>query len=207
MSISRISGNFPVESVAAPAAGAATSVEAPTAGPAATWWVSPPGEYFSILHQISQAYPMELRLALRQFAEGPTTTNAPAAASASLASHAETPAPTAMLRSYAPHAATPPAVASTPVHRLVTAMQKLQIESQSAFHEVSVAVASSIGTVASEGTGPAAQDLVLLASQLEAAAMMAGSLRAAPDGVDPPAAPLAAVRAVAHVRAVASHDD
>jgi hypothetical protein len=111
-----------------------------------------------------------------------------------------------MVRSYAPHAATPPAVASTPVHRLVAAMQTLQGENVSAFHDVAVAVASSIGDVAGDATGPGSQDLVVLASQLQAAAMMAGSL-GAQEGTSPAAPPLSAARAVARVRAVASHDD
>jgi hypothetical protein len=147
---------------------------------------------------------MELRLALRQFAEGPVGTSSPASSSSSPVSPSPIQASTAMVRS--PHAATPPAAASTPVHHLVAAMQKLQAESLSAFHDVSVAVASSIGDVASEAAGPASQDLVILASQLQAAAMMAGSL-GTQDGKPPATTPLSAARAVAHVRAVASHDD
>jgi hypothetical protein len=85
-------------------------------------------------------------------------------------------------------------------------MQKLQGESASAFHDVSLAVASSIGDVASQAAGPGSQDLVVLAAQLQAAAMMAGSL-GTQDREPPAAPPPSAVRAVAHVRAVASRDD
>jgi len=172
----------PVAEIASAAgAPAASPLTTPTeVGPAATWWISPPGQYFSILNQISEEYPVELKLALEHFAEGTSLATAPGEATlASIASevaHGTAPArrrapPVAV--TYAPTVTaavvTQGPAAAGGVHALLPAMQRLSQDAPAVFQEIASGLASSFQSVA-DGRGALA--MATLAAQLQQAATM-----------------------------------
>ena len=195
-----------VESTAG--APAASSTEAATeVGPATTWWISPPGQYFSVLNQIAEEYPVELKLALEHFAEASSSATTPGETTlASIASEVAHGTPPARRRApplgaaYAP-AVTAPVVTPSPlvasgVHALLPAMQRLAHDAPSVFQDISSGLASSFQSVAG-GSGTLA--MATLAAQLQQAATMvtgdppARSSPLSAPAVPAPVAPIAAV--------------
>lgn len=184
------SDTAPVRAVDAPPTSTTTVVDvSPGGGPAATWWVSPPGRYFSVLHELAQRYPMELVSALESFAEGSAPSGAAppdAATSAAIGSELAHTSPSVRRRDAPPAVSCarggtvttgpPPAPSIAPtawLRQLFTTMQRLAHENASAFDAISVGLAESFGSVARAAAGPDASAMATLAAQLQLSAQLA----------------------------------
>ncbi len=200
-------------------AGSAPTAIASSVGPATTWWVSPPGVFFSLLHQISQQYPEELKVALEQFAEG---LGGGAAAGSGAAgpdgqtqvllaaevAHIAQPVrrrATAGAVSFAPatvHAPTETngatvAAPTSSIGALVGTLQKLAHRNPAVLVAISGGLAASFEGVASAATGPGARAMADLAMQLRQAAQMGGPPSPyVPEGEHPDPEPVSPVAAV-----------
>jgi hypothetical protein len=167
----------PVASVEAASTGRVTRADS-NAGPAATWWISPPGQFFSVLHEVSQQYPIELQTALGGLV--PRGGSAPASLTSAAASEpvlVATPRRTHATYGALAHGATlttPPAALGHPmqVDSVVTTMHQLAVESPDEFHAMAIAVATSFASVAGAANGPEAATMSTLAMQLEQSAQM-----------------------------------
>jgi hypothetical protein len=163
------------------------------AGPATTLWVSPPGVFFSLLHQISQRFPVELMTALAAFAEGAKAGGSgdviDAGTLASLGSEvlhangASTPRRASSPVTYSPATMTlpPPAApagasptaSAAPLAKLLETLRDLSHQNADAFDAIAVGLSGSFEAVASGATGPDASAMATLATQLALSAQMA----------------------------------
>jgi hypothetical protein len=187
MNIAPLTTSLPASSASAltevrPAstAGPSAVAERP-AGTAATWWISPPGQFFSVLHQVSQAYPVELNAALRELVRGaaspaveasaqPSSVSSSSALSAlatAVGSPSNGAAPTWHVR---PGASSPPAASGEPPHPVIDAMHTLARQRVAAFGPVAEGLAATFQAVANTSNAPDAQPMAALAGQLVQAA-------------------------------------
>ncbi len=182
----------PIRAVSPSEVSTPTAVTAP-AGPAVTWWVSPPGQFFSVLHELSQRFPVELWAALAGFAEGTTAggtsvTGPDASTMASISSEIAHGSPAARRRvapaalPYAPLSAAthaPGALESSslapasPLARLLATMQRLAQDNPAAFQAISTGLATNLEAVARGATGDDRAAMATLATQLQLSAQMA----------------------------------
>jgi len=215
MNIQALYANFAPSPAAAiqstpPVPPQAVAVTDPAAAPAATWWVSPPGQYFSVLHQISQQYPTELKSALASALGGATAPDGQAmAVVASEVAHGKQSLRRMSSEAVVPYGSYLPLTEThetgqaqappvSPLDRLIGTMQRMVQQSPSAFTSLATAVASNFQSVASAATGPGALAMATLASQLNQSAQMGGqdplSRAASPEAPVPePVAPIVPV--------------
>jgi hypothetical protein len=181
-----------VESTTPVSAGSTvTAASAPSVGPAATWWISPPGVFFSVLHEVSQQYPVELKAALASALRPTDVPDEPALANiAGEVAHAAPPVRrgatqgilpygTAAVTTESPPAAPSEAHAVSTLDRLLGSLARLAQESPAELETVARQIAAGFDSAASAATGPGALAMATLASQLYQSALMGG-----PDPMD-----------------------
>jgi hypothetical protein len=153
------------------------------AGPASTFWISPPGQFFSVLHEVSQRYPVELQQAIvgldapKLAATSPTPDAPTTALMTSVIVYGQPRRRAAALEPYAgPSTVAPwalPASESPSVgtmQRLIAMMHDLADKSPSEFGDVAHQIAAGFASVSSSAAGPDALGMATLAAQLELAA-------------------------------------
>jgi hypothetical protein len=162
----------------------------PNAGSATTLWVSPPGLFFSVLHQVSQQFPVELKTALAGVV-GPHVSAAPPMGSLPVSGMTAAPLGSGS-SSYVPVARTRSGdLVPSPVHtlhQLMDAMSQVSHRNPAGFATLAPQVAASFTVVAYAATGIGADAMADLASQLNQAARMGVSDPRvdAPAEVEPP---------------------
>jgi len=167
-----------VAGVASPVSARSPISVEPDTGAAATVWVSPPGLFFSVLHQLSQQYPTELKAALASVL-GPDAVASTAVGSEIVSRSAPTrlvgASSTRMAKRMLASVDVGRSTGATPEHTLG---QLIEFVSQVAhldppdFVVLAQDVAASVAVIADGVTRPDAEPMAILASQLNLAAQI-----------------------------------